>query len=216
MIINDSTANDGERARPETIPMAYLPLLLFLSGFSQCQSFLTSNLPRALCLQQRLQACRYRNVLWSEILCSMPKSSQQNSNMLACPSFDFFSLEIAAPEVIANHGRLKPLGIDGEITNDCSPDKIPSNWRPLVSQAVDAFHDAASQSGLSLAAVYLGGSVPRGFTLDGRSDLSMFGYFIPPPGNPLRASVHKPRARPSQKSALPAAASARPAKRGDD
>ncbi len=98
------------------------------------------------------------------------------------PKLDRFVLQKAAPEVDFDHGRLKPFGASGEITNDCSMDLVPPNWRSLVSEATSAFHEAAMESGLTLAAVYLGGSVPRGLALDGRSDLSMFGYFVPPPG----------------------------------
>ena len=96
--------------------------------------------------------------------------------------YDLSNLKYAAPEVIVEHGHYTPLGMHGEIINDCDSDKIPRNWRPLVSEAVRAYHDAASLSGLTLAAVYLSGSVPRGLALDGLSDLSMFAYFVPPPG----------------------------------
>jgi hypothetical protein len=95
---------------------------------------------------------------------------------------DMSNLKLEAPEVNFEHGRYKPFGKYGEITNDCASEKIPDNWQSLISEAFRAYGDAASKSGLTLAAVYIGGSVPRGLALDGRSDLCMFGYFIPPPG----------------------------------
>eukprot|EP00291_Cryptomonas_curvata_P005558 CAMPEP_0172191614 /NCGR_PEP_ID=MMETSP1050-20130122/23813_1 /TAXON_ID=233186 /ORGANISM="Cryptomonas curvata, Strain CCAP979/52" /LENGTH=169 /DNA_ID=CAMNT_0012866711 /DNA_START=54 /DNA_END=559 /DNA_ORIENTATION=+ len=162
-----------------------IKVLFLLSCVQACQAFVTSTkfsfLRSGGCLNFKSKlpfTCRQDLNYWgARKICAVAGSPL----LSVSPELDTLALQKAAPEVDFDHGRLKPFGPSGEITNDCSMDLVPQHWRPLVSEATNAFREAAVESGLTLAAVYLGGSVPRGLALDGRSDLSMFGYFVPPP-----------------------------------
>ncbi len=174
--------------------LLYIKILFLFSCVQVCQSFAIATgfsfLRSHGCdhLKTNLPIVCSRNLnRWG----TMKLSAVSDSSLLAAyPELDSLVPQKTAPEVDFHHGRLKPFGPSGEITNDCSMDLVPPHWQPLVSGAIDAFREAALESGLTLASVYLGGSVPRGLAIDGRSDLSMFGYFVPPPG------VHSPTILP--------------------
>ena len=76
----------------------------------------------------------------------------------------------ARPQVL-ELGRFIPTDADGCLIRDAHEANVPPRWRPLIDEVRDLYTRAL---GADLHSVYLRGSVPRGLSIDGISDLDSF------------------------------------------